>query len=208
MYWHTFLICIWMQQESRFIKRSNKLARTCGTRHDVNGRANHFQILPHLWCQRNTNLCFPRFLRVYLTRCSEIQQLLCCFTCFTCFTSWRFEVQTLWGRPIPSGTPSWSRCLVFCLVLAKKNRQRAKPMGKTMSYTIPNFTIFLGCMVAIPSHGWFMKLFFPHDLIFFRSKMSSPGENRCLGPLARAPKGASQVMTLGNTPVRWSGYIS
>ena len=34
-------------------------------------------------------------------------------------------------------------------------------VGKTMPLSIPKITIFIGGMLTIPSHGWFMALFFP-----------------------------------------------
>ena len=190
MYWHTFLICIWLLQESRFIKRSNKLARTWGTRHDVNGRANHFQILPHLWCQRNINLCFPRFMRVYLTRCSEIQQLLCCFTCFT---SWRFEVQTLWGRPIPSGTPSWSRCLVFFVWFLRKKTGNVQSLWVKQCHTpspISPFFRLYGCH----SQSWVVyEIVFPPWPNILQKQDQFPRRKQVSGPIGTGAQGCLPV---------------
>jgi len=37
---------------------------------------------------------------------------------------------------------------------------------KTIINNPPVITIFIGGMVTIPSHGWFMALFYPHYSFF------------------------------------------
>ena len=48
-------------------------------------------------------------------------------------------------------------------------------MGKTVVNHPPVITIFIGGMFTIPSHGWFMTLFYPHYHIKQPSK-ADPGE--------------------------------